>query len=402
MFDTTSALTESPSIELPESLLQAIYSTSPSEGLTHTFYRYPARFSPAFARTAIAVFSEPGDVVLDPFMGSGTSLVEAIASGRHAIGSDINPLAQFVASAKTTAIPVEHLTELTAWGERIVPALSLHRNSQRPVEWIEQGYQRHLPWRIRKLIELILSEVQLLSPQSIRDLARCALLKTAQWALDCTTKIPDAAAFRKRFQDDLAVCTHGVAELTSIRNAFADGEQPKIVCLGTPAAELDPLLWQEHMTARPKLVVTSPPYPQVHVLYHRWQINGRRETPAPYWIIGSPDGKGASYYTMGSRSPLGLENYFRGIESAFARLHQVMADDATVVQLVAFSDVESQLPRYLDAMTSAGYREAVFQCPITGSEGSRVWRQVPLRRWYASFQGLTSSSRELLLIHKRA
>ena len=34
-----------------------------------------------------------------------------------------------------------------------------------------------------------------------------------------------------------------------------------------------------------KLVLTSPPYPGVHVLYHRWQVQGRRETPAPFWIV---------------------------------------------------------------------------------------------------------------------
>ena len=46
-------------------------------GLSHSFYRYPARFSPLFARAAIAAFTNPGDVVLDPFMGGGTTLVEA-------------------------------------------------------------------------------------------------------------------------------------------------------------------------------------------------------------------------------------------------------------------------------------------------------------------------------------
>lgn len=64
--------------------LAAVHSQEPVTGLTHNFYRYPARFSPQFARAAIEVFSEPGDVVLDPFMGSGTTLVEASALGRLA------------------------------------------------------------------------------------------------------------------------------------------------------------------------------------------------------------------------------------------------------------------------------------------------------------------------------
>ncbi len=50
-------------------------------GLTHGFYRYPARFSPQFARSAIEAFTEPLDTVLDPFMGGGTSAVEALGLG---------------------------------------------------------------------------------------------------------------------------------------------------------------------------------------------------------------------------------------------------------------------------------------------------------------------------------
>jgi hypothetical protein len=49
-------------------------------GLTHDLYRYPARFSPLFARAAIETFTEPGDTVLDPFAGGSTTLVEALAS----------------------------------------------------------------------------------------------------------------------------------------------------------------------------------------------------------------------------------------------------------------------------------------------------------------------------------
>ncbi len=67
-----------------------ILSTKNISGLTHCFYNYPARFSPKFANTIIRQFSKPGDVVLDPFMGGGTTIVEAMALGRRAIGIDIN------------------------------------------------------------------------------------------------------------------------------------------------------------------------------------------------------------------------------------------------------------------------------------------------------------------------
>ncbi|MFF5992283.1 MULTISPECIES: DNA methyltransferase [Prauserella] len=46
----------------------------------------PALMAPAIARYAIAALTRPGDVVLDPDCGAGTTIVEALRAGRHAIG----------------------------------------------------------------------------------------------------------------------------------------------------------------------------------------------------------------------------------------------------------------------------------------------------------------------------
>jgi hypothetical protein len=53
-----------------QSLIEAINFRGVVSGLTHDFYRYPARFSPAFARAAIELFTEPdGPVRWTPFFG---------------------------------------------------------------------------------------------------------------------------------------------------------------------------------------------------------------------------------------------------------------------------------------------------------------------------------------------
>src|ERR1035441_10683303 len=81
-----SSLTE----ESRNRLRNGISSTDPVSGLTHNFYRYPARFSPDFVRSVLLEFSKVGDLVYDPFMGGGTTLVEAASLGRHCIGTDIS------------------------------------------------------------------------------------------------------------------------------------------------------------------------------------------------------------------------------------------------------------------------------------------------------------------------
>ncbi|WP_076784756.1 TRM11 family SAM-dependent methyltransferase [Parafrankia discariae] len=52
---------------------------------------HPARMLPALARHIISMFTEPGDLVVDPMCGIGTTLVEAAHLGRHALGIEYEP-----------------------------------------------------------------------------------------------------------------------------------------------------------------------------------------------------------------------------------------------------------------------------------------------------------------------
>ncbi|TDA29534.1 MAG: site-specific DNA-methyltransferase [Hadesarchaea archaeon] len=52
---------------------------------------YRGNFAPQIPRNLILLYSKPGEVVLDPFVGSGTTLIECKLLGRKGIGVDINP-----------------------------------------------------------------------------------------------------------------------------------------------------------------------------------------------------------------------------------------------------------------------------------------------------------------------
>jgi DNA modification methylase len=66
----------------------------------HSLHWYPATYVAAIPGTLIPVFTKKGDLVLDPFNGSGTSGVEAIRLGRNFIGMDTNPVALLMSQAK--------------------------------------------------------------------------------------------------------------------------------------------------------------------------------------------------------------------------------------------------------------------------------------------------------------
>ncbi len=72
---------------------------------THCFHTYPARMIPQIARELLKRYGTEGEWLLDPYCGTGTSLVEASLFGMHSVGCDINPLARLIARVKTTPIP---------------------------------------------------------------------------------------------------------------------------------------------------------------------------------------------------------------------------------------------------------------------------------------------------------
>jgi len=72
--------------------------------LTHGFHDYPARMIPQIAERLIESYTPQRGKILDPFCGSGTTLVEAELANRRAIGNDINPLAVLISKVKATPI----------------------------------------------------------------------------------------------------------------------------------------------------------------------------------------------------------------------------------------------------------------------------------------------------------
>lgn len=392
-----------------ERFLAAVSDREPVSGLTHNFYRYPARFSPAFARTAIELFTESGDLVFDGFMGGATSLVEASILGRKSLGTDISELAAFVARVKTTPLTDPDLERIAAWANSLDQHLNLHQAAIRADQWIADGYQRNIntvqTWPIRKSLELALARIDELETTPQQEFARCALLNCGQWALDCRTIIPTSREFRLKLQSVFAEMIAGAREYARLvaqaDNRSGNDEPQATVCLHRSVAGVED---DARVTSRgtPRLILLSPPYPGVYMLYHRWKVQGRRETAAPFWVANSRDGSGMAYYTLGDRKQKKLKRYFTEIAEAFNSLAKIAGEESWVVQMVGFSNPSWQLPKYLQMLERAGLTEMKFT-DLANSRDGRLWRAVPNRKWFAAYQQTTqSTAREVVLFHKRS
>jgi hypothetical protein len=77
---------------------------------THGLHSYAAKCPPQLVKYGVQYYSKPGEVVLDPMAGSGTTLVQSRLMGRHAIGFDIDPLARLIARVKATPIDDDEIS----------------------------------------------------------------------------------------------------------------------------------------------------------------------------------------------------------------------------------------------------------------------------------------------------
>ena len=79
-----------------------------TQEFTHGFHQYPARMHPEIAKRLISKYaSKKSDLIFDPFMGSGTVLVESMLHGNNSVGIDLNPFAVLLATVKTTSLDAE-------------------------------------------------------------------------------------------------------------------------------------------------------------------------------------------------------------------------------------------------------------------------------------------------------
>lgn len=88
-----------------------------TDSYTHYIHSYPAKLIkhiPIFFLNSKILLPESKSLVLDPFCGSGTVLLESLLAGHSAIGCDANPLARLIAKVKTTKLEAEELHKTKA------------------------------------------------------------------------------------------------------------------------------------------------------------------------------------------------------------------------------------------------------------------------------------------------
>jgi DNA modification methylase len=118
------------------------------EHLSHKLHSFPAKFPPQLPQKFITELTREGEIVLDPMMGSGTTILEAHLAGRRAIGLDIDPLALLLARVKVKPLNKSLLYSL---GLEVLD--SANKSINKKQAWLQIKLEKRFDPKTREFID---------------------------------------------------------------------------------------------------------------------------------------------------------------------------------------------------------------------------------------------------------
>lgn len=239
----------------------------PVNELSHSVYPYPARLLRQIPRFVLNCdqLNTPGDVVLDPFCGSGTVLIEACAAGLTGWGIDSNPFARLLSRVKTTRL--KDGSAMAAARQVLNRAKTLRAGMEPNVVHIDLWYSPRVCRTLARLRRAIIDA------QLPMELHEYLLVCLAICADKCSLRDPriPVPVRRRNWREVEAQqdCTTVWSSFEAIARSVSQqlSTLPQQGCYvpvveGEDAAQAGEIFREKLVRRinRPRLIVTSPPY----------------------------------------------------------------------------------------------------------------------------------------------
>lgn len=223
----------------------------------HRWFRYSAGFSAMWAQQVISEFEGKPLQVLDPFAGSGTTLLASQALSVNSVGFETHPMVVRVARAKIMASSIDPAAFLETTSSVLDRAKRMEAEAFDAPELLMKCYP---PETLKRLLSIRFAFIKEdIKDEALNDLVwllitsilrECSPVGTAQWQYILPNKSKASAkdpyiAFSRKAQEFKSDMLSIGKNAISVRLLQHDS---RVVCSELPAASTD-------------LVITSPPYP---------------------------------------------------------------------------------------------------------------------------------------------
>jgi hypothetical protein len=238
---------------------------------SHGLFQYPAMMVPQMQRELIDRLTRGSDSfsAYDPFVGSGTTMSEAMLCGLDFVGSDINPLAVLLCRAKSGPFFID---ALSAAGERVVASASESRKTAIALEWsgwdkwfrrdvaiglsrLRRAIQRERLHSTRRFLWVSMAETVRLVSNSRTSTVKLHIRPAKEIA---SRKIDVVEMFRRIFERNLANFRAQRDTLRERELLTSRGEYAGDVVVRLHNVSDGP--YPEDESIRCDVLVTSPPY----------------------------------------------------------------------------------------------------------------------------------------------
>lgn len=262
--------------------------------LSHDIHPYPAKFAPQLPAQIINLLSSTGEMVWDPFGGSGTTALEALLNDRSCISTDINPIGSIIGKAKTTSLCTADEIDL----EQFIGRLEYYGDHNGYLAEYINSHQKELESQVPEIPniekwfnDVVICELAFIKHMIKNEICSDTIITVAQASLSkIITKVSnqesettyraikkesDIGETTKIYLRDLKANYKKLKELSLLIGyrscQFITANVMK------PIVDVDSFIIPEGID----LIVTSPPYPNAfdYHLYHRFRI---------FWLDGDP------------------------------------------------------------------------------------------------------------------
>jgi DNA modification methylase len=341
--------------------------------LTHSYHRYPAKFIPQLAARLIKENSQVEELVCDPFMGSGTTLVESIVNGRRTYGTDINPVAVMITKAKTTPINPQYLeAQIYILKGTLKPllidenkhALSLIKDDDFTAGFSSEN-KRIYYWFSEKQkhdLDIILSGIMIISEdKNIRNFLLCAfsnILKgCSRWMMKSVKPTIDKNKTTNDAYSSFFLCTQRMLKKNRQFWKIYEKNKKKVDCM-VDNVDARKMRINDDSVA---LVITSPPYvtsyeyADLHQLTAIWLRYTEKLSEFKTKFIGSLQKKELTdiklYSDLGKttvnelhlidkREANRVEQYFFDMQKCFEEMYRVLKFGGRTAIVIGDTDIK--------------------------------------------------------------